>query len=84
MQLSILQGRDGKGSIWVWSAGNGGGNFDSCAADGYASSIYTIAVGAATGNGTQAVYDEACSGKMAVVFVENSVPGSPDIVSASS
>ena len=68
----------------MWSAGNGGENFDSCAADGYASSIYTIAVGAATSSGSQARYDEACAGKMAVAFVENLDPSSPDIVSAAS
>ena len=29
----------------MWAAGNGGGRGDSCAADGYVNSIYTIAVG---------------------------------------
>ena len=65
-----LQGRRGKGSIWVWAAGNGG-HLDTCAADGYASSIYTIAIGAANSNGTAAPYDERCSAKMAVVLMED-------------
>ena len=69
--MSDSQGRDGKGCIWVWAAGNGGLNDDSCAADGYASSIYTIAIGSASSDGTQAFYDEECSGKMAVTFVDN-------------
>jgi len=56
----------------VWAAGNGGEEGDSCAADGYASSIYTIAIGAASSNGSQASYDENCAGKMAVAFVTNS------------
>ena len=67
-----LQGRDGKGSIYVWAAGNGGSYFDSCAADGYVNSIYTIAVGSADQNGQQAYYDENCSAKMAVTFSYNS------------
>ncbi len=66
--LNTVQGRQGLGSIWIWASGNGGRNDDSCAADGYASSIYTIAVGSADPIGTQAYYDEACSGKMAVTF----------------
>ena len=56
----------------MWAAGNGGDEGDSCAADGYASSIYTIAIGAASSNGSQASYDEDCAGKMAVAFVTNS------------
>ena len=40
--LVILQGREGKGSIYVWASGNGGGNKDNCNCDGYCSSIYTI------------------------------------------
>ena len=66
------QGRDGKGNIYVWAAGNGGRYFDSCAADGYVNSIYTIAVGSADQNGEQADYDEDCSAKMAVTFSYNS------------
>lgn len=63
-----MKGRDGLGSIWVWASGNGGKNYDSCAADGYASSMYTIAVGSADSSGKQAYFDEICSGKMAVTF----------------
>ena len=67
-----LQGRNGKGAIYVWAAGNGGRNFDSCAADGFSSNIYTISVGAADEHGSQAPFDEQCSSKMAVVYVHNS------------
>ena len=56
----------------MWAAGNGGSYFDSCAADGYVNSIYTIAVGSADQNGQQAYYDENCSAKMAVTFSYNS------------
>ena len=71
-----LQGRNGKGNIYVWAAGNGGHYHDSCAADGYITSIYTIAVGAANDIGDQAGYDEQCSAKMVVTFNENSESGS--------
>ena len=56
----------------MWAAGNGGTYFDSCAADGYVLSIYTIPVGAADQSGNQAVYDEQCSAKMVVTFNHNS------------
>ena len=66
----ILKGRGGKGSIYVWAAGNGGEAGDSCAADGYVNSIYTIAIGAANSSGFQSEYDEVCSGKFTVTFVD--------------
>ena len=65
------QGRKGKGSIFVWAAGNGGEYNDSCAADGYVNSIYTIAIGSVGSDGQPAYYDERCSAKMAVTFVHN-------------
>lgn len=55
----------------MWASGNGGGNGDSCAADGYASSMYTIAVGSADEKGYQATYDERCAGKLAVTYSFN-------------
>ena len=72
ISLNIFQGRNGKGSIYVWAAGNGGRYYDSCAADGYVNSIYTIAVGSADQNGYQADYDEDCTAKMAVTYSYNS------------
>ena len=66
-----MQGRNGKGNIYVWAAGNGGRG-DSCVADGYITSIYTIAVGAANDIGDPASYDEQCSAKMVVTYNTNS------------
>ena len=63
-----VQGRDGKGSIFVWANGNGGDE-DDCAADGYASSIYTISVGAIGVDGRPSSYDEVCAAKMVVAYV---------------
>ena len=73
--MSVIQGRNGKGSIYVWAGGNGGFRADSCAADGYINSIYTIAAGAVDDHGIPAYYDEMCSAKMIVTFNHNSSRG---------
>lgn len=39
------KGRDSKGSIFVYASGNGGRSGDNCNCDGYANSIFTIAIG---------------------------------------
>ena len=64
-----LQGRNGKGVIYLFAAGNGGVYDDSCAANGYVNSIYTIAIGSATNTGELPGYEVPCSGKMAVSFI---------------
>jgi kexin len=51
-------GRGGKGTIYVWSHGNGFCAGDYGNADGYVSSQYTIAVGATMANGKRAQYSE--------------------------
>lgn len=55
----------------MWASGNGHQNGDSCAADGYVNSIYTVAVGSVDQRGQRAFYDEECSAKMVVVFNYN-------------
>ena len=52
----------------MWANGNGGEN-DDCAADGYASSIYTISVGSIGADGRPSSYDEKCSSKLVVTYV---------------
>jgi len=64
---SIQNGRQGLGSIFVWSAGNGAQNGDNCNADGYANWRYTIAIGALNILGVRASYSEPCSALFAVV-----------------
>lgn len=78
--VSWPQGRNRKGSIYVWAAGNGGTYYDSCAADGYSSSIYTISVGSANQAAQAADYDEQCAAKMVVTINFNSrtFPGKND------
>lgn len=51
-------GRSGKGNLFFWAGGNGLEYGDNANYDGYANSIYTIAIGAVGENGTQAYYSE--------------------------
>ena len=51
-------GRGGLGTIFVWAGGNGGDVGDNSNYDGYANSIYTIAVGAVSNTGTRSFYSE--------------------------
>jgi subtilisin family serine protease len=55
---AATSGRGGKGTVFVFAAGNGGDDQDVCDRDGYASSPYVIAVGATNANGTKADYSE--------------------------
>lgn len=57
LQNAAQFGRDFKGNIFVWAAGNGGLT-DNTNADGYAASIYTIAVGGSTASGGRPAYGE--------------------------
>ncbi len=58
LESGVTNGRSGKGSIYVWAAGNGLLNNDNVNYDGYANSRYTIAVGAVDDLGEQANYSE--------------------------
>nr|XP_018264864.1 kexin [Kwoniella dejecticola CBS 10117]OBR87022.1 kexin [Kwoniella dejecticola CBS 10117] len=66
MVNGIHKGRDGKGSIFVFAAGNGGGADDQCNFDGYTNSIFSVTVGAVDRKGLHPYYSEMCS---AVMFV---------------
>lgn len=61
-----LLGRHGRGTIYVWAAGNGHGGGDTCAYDGYASNPYVIPIGAINYQGKRSWYSEGCSALMAV------------------
>ena len=65
-----FQGRGGLGSIYVFSAGNGGVE-DSCAFDGYVNSIYTISITGITSSGTIPRFGENCAGIMAVTYARD-------------
>jgi len=61
-------GRNNKGSIFVFAAGNGGIPGDSCAFSGYVNSIYTIAISAVNWDGSVPAYTEQCAAIMAVTY----------------
>lgn len=62
----IQNGRGGKGSIYVFAAGNGGGAEDQCNFDGYTNSIFSVTVGAYDRKGGHPYYSEMCSAMMVV------------------
>lgn len=62
----VNKGRGGKGSIFVFAAGNGGGAGDQCNFDGYTNSIFSVTVGAFDHNGNHPYYSEMCSAMMIV------------------
>ncbi|GLD48718.1 proprotein convertase subtilisin/kexin type 4-like protein [Lates japonicus] len=76
LRLGAHKGRGGKGSIFVWAAGNGGMHHDHCGADGYVNTIYSIAIGAVTQTGKPAYFGEPCPGVMDVTLTGAGVGGS--------
>ena len=64
----MLQGRRGLGSLYVFAAGNGDVFADHCGADGYVSSIYSIAVTSATQAGDVPYYAERCPAIIATTY----------------
>lgn len=63
-----MQGRNGRGSIFVWASGNGGRDHDNCNCDGYTNSIWTLSISSATENGLVPWYSEACSSTLATTY----------------
>ena len=78
---SSKQGRQGKGSIFVFAAGNGGQDYDNCAYNGYANSVFTIAISGVSRNGLIPGYAERCSAIMAATYSQDNVGGNDTIVS---
>ncbi|KAL2820238.1 peptidase S8/S53 domain-containing protein, partial [Aspergillus cavernicola] len=68
MVNGIQKGRDGRGSIFVFAAGNGATSGDNCNFDGYTNSIYSITVGAIDREGKHASYSESCSAQLVVAY----------------
>jgi hypothetical protein len=62
------QGRGGKGNIFVWASGNGGQHFDSCSADGYTTSIYTLSISSTTYDNGKPWYLEECPSTIATTY----------------
>ncbi|KAI8809534.1 peptidase S8/S53 domain-containing protein [Cladochytrium replicatum] len=68
LSQGALRGRGGFGNIYVFASGNGGLDGDNCNFDGYASSIYTISVGAVDATGKMPQYGERCSAHLVVAY----------------
>ncbi|VDO07495.1 unnamed protein product [Rodentolepis nana] len=68
----LLKGRNGLGNIFVWASGNGGRRGDSCAADGYVSSIYTLAVSSVTEDNKKPWYLEKCAAVLVSTYSSES------------
>jgi kexin len=82
-KAGVTTGRGGKGSIYMWAAGNGRSAMDNCKNkkssqkkistifignyDGYSNNRYTIPVGAIVNNGRYSSYSEPCSALYCVV-----------------
>ncbi|KAL2090314.1 hypothetical protein ACEWY4_015002 [Coilia grayii] len=64
----VTQGRGGLGSIFIWASGNGGANGDDCNCDGYANSIYTVAVSSTTDRAVVPSYSEPCAAALTTTY----------------
>lgn len=80
LQNMAETGRGGKGTIFTWAGGNGGNYSDNSNYDGYANSIYTIAVGALSDRGAKADYSEP--GANLVISAPSSSSGRQGITTA--
>lgn len=66
--IVLSQGRQGKGSIFVWASGNGGSYQDSCNCDGYTNSIFTLSISSTSETGRKPWYLEECSSTLATTY----------------
>lgn len=72
MVNAIQNGRQEKGNIYVFAAGNGRNAGDNCNFDGYTNSIYSITVGGIDRKGKQTYYSEHCSAQLVVTYSSGS------------
>ncbi|KAJ5504015.1 Proprotein convertase P [Penicillium fimorum] len=72
MTNGVQNGRGGRGSVYVFAAGNGAASGDNCNFDGYTNSIYSITVGAIDREGNHPAYSESCSAQLVVAYSSGS------------
>lgn len=72
MLNAVQKGRQGRGNIFVFAAGNGAGAGDNCNFDGYTNSIYSVTVGAIDRKGMHPYYSEKCSAQLVVTYSSGS------------
>ncbi|KAF1981438.1 subtilisin-like protein [Aulographum hederae CBS 113979] len=68
MVNAIQNGRGGRGTIYVFAAGNGAPKGDNCNFDGYTNSIYSVTVGAIDRENKHPWYSESCSALLVVTY----------------
>ena len=68
LSRGVRNGRGGKGTIFVWSSGNGGRSRDWCSCDGYCNSIYTLSVSSVSETGKIPWYSEGCPSVLASTY----------------
>ena len=69
--LFSSQGRQGKGSIYVFAAGNEGTFNDSCTYDGYVTDINTLAITNINFDGSPSSRSERCPGILAAAYTRD-------------
>ncbi|XP_053375877.1 neuroendocrine convertase 2-like [Mercenaria mercenaria] len=67
-EFTIKEGRNAKGTIYTFASGNGGYMDDSCSADPYSGSMYTISISAVDQNAASASYSERCTSILAATY----------------
>ena len=72
MLNGVQNGRDGKGSVFVFAGGNGGASDDQCNFDGYTNSIYSMTIAAVDRDGQHPWYSEMCSAIIATSWSSGS------------
>jgi len=68
----VQNGRDGKGSLFVFASGNGAAHGDQCNFDGYTNSIYSVTIAAIDFKGLHPIYSEACAANLLVAYSSGS------------
>jgi len=76
LATATRDGRRGRGTVFVWAAGNGGAIGEDANADGYANNPHVIAVGALDSNGRALSFSEggACVAVVAPSAADNALP----------
>ena len=64
----LMNGRGGKGSLFVFAAGNGQLGKDNCNYDGYANGAFALTVGAISADNSTPYYMEECAAMLAVTY----------------
>jgi kexin len=68
----VQNGRDGRGSVFVFASGNGAAHGDQCNFDGYTNSIYSVTIAAIDFKGLHPIYSEACAANLLVAYSSGS------------